>query len=120
MSNNNLKFVIQVNDINSFILNPNKIIGYFGENTFAILQEYVLDNLHSLDGGPSISNLEIIKFKYNSDLDNGSLRLKFQINKRYCCSDTESCANDYLDFNFDLIGSRMTLEAEYFDWTLNN
>lgn len=120
MSKNELTLNIDLQNIDTIISEPQLLIKHLNDNNISKLQEYVLDNLNSLDGGPSISNFEIKNFKFNSVIRDGSFRLKFQIDRQYCCADTESCSDDYLDFNFQFDNSKMILKSEYFDWTLNN
>lgn len=107
-------------DTKDFQDNPLVIITKLNKTRLTDLHEYILDNLGSLDGGPSISNLDVINFKYDSEKSKGSFRLKFQIDRQYCCSDMESCTNDYLDFDFKLQDKTLIAKTEYFDWSLTN
>lgn len=84
------------------------------------LQEYILNHLQTLDGGPTINNLQIENLAYDPINEKGKFRLKFQIDRRYCCSDIESCSNDYLDFEFEYQKGNIRARTEYFDWTITN
>jgi len=100
--------------------NSQLIMSHLTEDSLQKIREYILDNLDSLDGGPSIMNLSVINLNYNSDTKKGSFRLKFQIDRQYCCSDLQACANDYLDFDFSTKDDKLVARAEYFDWSLTN
>ncbi|WP_159635949.1 hypothetical protein [Sphingobacterium composti Ten et al. 2007 non Yoo et al. 2007] len=115
-----LKLEISPIDEREMQHNPQSIVAKLDETNLLFLQEYILDNLPSLDGGPSVSNLSLTNFRFDTSKLNGSFRLKFQIERQYCCSDIESCANDYLDFDFKLQEKTLIAKAEYFDWSLTN
>ncbi|HLS38221.1 MAG TPA: hypothetical protein VK023_08105 [Sphingobacterium bovisgrunnientis] len=100
--------------------NSQLIMSHLTEDSLQKIREYILDNLDSLDGGPSIMNLSVINLNYNSDTKKGSFRLKFQIDRQYCCSDLQACANDYLDFDFSTKDDKLVARAAYFDWSLTN
>lgn len=119
---NNSELVIEIRDIDTEKLssNPQIFVDNIDFVNFHKLQQYVLDSLNNLDGGPSISHLEVTNLKSNIEDNVGSLRLKFQIDRRYCCSDIESCSNDYLDFNFKIEQDKLIAKSEYFDWNINN
>lgn len=106
--------------IDDLLKNPSGLVDCLGELNFNKLQDYIVDNLSSLDGGPSINNLQVENFQYDVTNQLGSFRLCFNIDRRFCCSDIESCRNDYLDFDFKIINSTLIAFTEYFDWDLNN
>lgn len=107
-------------DIKELELKPQAIINYLIEKKLVKLEEYILDNLSNLDGGPAVNNLEVVNFKYDQPQQKGRFRLKFQIDRRYCCADMESCVNDYLDFDYRIYQDRLIAKTSYFDWSLNN
>ena len=113
---------IEISPINAkeLVQNSQLIISQLTEDSLVKIREYILDNLASLDGGPSITNLSVTNLKYNSNTQKGSFRLKFQIDRQYCCSDVQACANDYLDFDFNMKDDKLFACAEYFDWSLTN
>src|SRR5690606_36570058 len=100
--------------------NSQLIMRHLTEDSLQKSREYILDNLDSLDGGPSITNLSVINLNYNSATKKGSFRLRFQTDRQYCCSDLQACANDYLDFDFSTKDDKLVARAEYFDWSLTN
>jgi|SRR5690606_17015750 hypothetical protein len=120
MSNSELQLEISPINIGELEKDAQLIRKNLSEDNLSKLTEYVLDNLSNLDGGPSINRLEVLNFKYDREEHTGSFRLKFQIDRRYCCSDTESCVNDYLDFDFKVHQDNLIAKTEYFDWSLNN
>lgn len=113
---------IEISPINAEELaqNSQSIISQLTEASLQRIREYILDNLASLDGGPSITNLSVINLTYNSDTQKGTFRLKFQIYRQYCCSDLQACTNDYLDFDFSAEDDKLVARAAYFDWSLTN
>ena len=120
MNEKELKIEIDTTFTGQLLEDPKVLIKKLVELNNLKIQQYMLDNLNNLDGGPSISNLDIQNFTYNHSLNSGTFRLKFQIERRYCCSDTESCVNDYLDFHFLIRKDKVSASSEYFDWNLNN
>lgn len=113
---------IEISPINDEELEQNSqlIISKLTEASLLKIRKYILDNLASLDGGPSISNLVVANLNYNSNKQDGTFRLKFQIDRQYCCSDMQACANDYLDFDFKVEEKMLLAHTEYFDWSLTN
>lgn len=121
MSDSN-KLIIKISNISAESLenNPDGLLQHISPEDQKRLQEYILDRLSSLDGGPSVSTYRIANFSWDSHLKKGRFRLNFTIDRRFCCSDTESCATDYLDFDFTVQETVLTATTEYFEWALNN
>jgi len=85
------------------------------------LKEFLWDLLEDKDGSPSIGNLSIKQLSYNdNDNNKGKFRLAFDIDRRFCCSDTQACQQDYIDFSFELHENLLKTQATYFNWSLNN
>src|SRR5690606_6435784 len=107
---------IEISPINAEELaqKSQSIISQLTEASLQRIREYILDNLPSLDGGPSITNLSVINLTYNPDTQKGTFRLKFQIYRQYCCSDLQACTNDYLDFDFSAEDDKLVARAAYF------
>ena len=84
------------------------------------IQDYLLDHINNKDGGPQINNFKISRITFDNNSLKGKFRLDFQIDRQYCCSDIDSCSQDYLDFNFTLDNETLITTATYFDWTMNN
>lgn len=121
MSDSN-KFIVQISDIdwNMLTSNPKVLLEHLKEEDKSLLQEYILDRLHTRDGGPSITNFHIDRFRVDEETKKGSFRLLFDIERQFCCSGSESCTNDYLDFDFHRQGEGIIAFTEYMEWTLNN
>src|SRR5690606_11200460 len=100
--------------------NSQLIMSHLTEDSLQKIREYILDNLDSLDGGPSIMNLSVINLNDNSDTKNGSFRLKFRDDRQYCCSDLQACANDYLDLDFSTKDDKLVARSAYFHWSLTS
>jgi hypothetical protein len=116
------ELTIEISPINIEEWEPNSqsILSQVTEENLIKIRAYILDNLAGLDGGPSISEFEVANLKFNSEMKRGSFRLKFQIDRQYCCSDTQACSNDYLDFDFSVEHYKLKAHTEYFDWSLTN
>lgn len=120
--NGSNKLIIKIPNFYSVVLenNPEWIIQHISPEDQSRLQDYILDHLSSLDGGPSVNDYRIANFSWDRILQKGTFRLNFTIDRRFCCSDTESCATDYLDFDFSVQDAILTATSEYFEWALNN
>ena len=111
---------LESQELNIIETHPNKLLESISEAELDRLNWFIFDVLGDKDGSPEIGNIEISNFKINPDHLSGSFRLKFQIDRKFCCSDMESCSNDYIDFQFIMKGSKLFATGKYFDWTLNN
>lgn len=121
MSDSN-RLILQIKEINSDTLkdNPQSLLTHMDKEDYLWIEEYILDRLNTRDGGPSITNYQITRFHFDEPLMKGTFRLTFTIERRFCCSDVESCSNDYLDFDFSFQNNNMIATTEYVEWTLNN
>lgn len=85
------------------------------------LKDFLLDIIEDKDGSPSIGQLYIKHLTFDiNDSHKGKFRLAFDIERRFCCSGTEACQQDYIDFNFVLVENTLKAQATYFNWALNN
>lgn len=82
------------------------------------IEAFVVDHLENQDGAPQLDNIGMTKFRYDETDRNGSFRLHFYINRRFCCSDTESSRSDYLDFHFSYEQETVRATATYLDWNV--
>lgn len=119
-SNISIEIVIPTAVFNGVILNPNLLIDLIGEQELTKLKDFLFDNLKDKDGSPEFSDMQIHFFKYDEQTKEGSFRLKFKVNRVFCCSDFGNCADDYIDFKFDYIREQMNARASYFNWVLDN
>jgi hypothetical protein len=111
---------LESQELNVIETHPNKLLESISQAELDRLNWFIFDVLGDKDGSPEIGNIEISNFKINPDHFSGAFRLKFQIDRKFCCSDMESCSNDYIDFQFIMNGSKLFATGKYFDWTLNN
>jgi len=84
------------------------------------LAKFVFEHLQDKDGSPEVTNIRIDTFVWSKETGQGRFRLHFEINRRFCCSDTCATGLDYIDFQFRLKGNRLIASGSYFDWTLDN
>ncbi len=84
------------------------------------INAFVFDQLTDKDGAPQLTDFEVKSLIYNRETSKGRFRLAFRINRRFCCADVESCAADYLDFDFTFREQAMHAKASYFAWSLDN
>ncbi|MGO1520911.1 MAG: hypothetical protein ACTHZ1_06235 [Sphingobacterium sp.] len=111
---------ITVESISNWMENPEQFIDVIPPFELDRLNGFLFDHLLDKDGGPTITNIRIDNFKFASQTNKGGFRLHFEINRRFCCSDTCATGVDYIDFQFLLENNQLIAEATYFDWTLNN
>ncbi|HLT88502.1 MAG TPA: hypothetical protein VKZ57_12995 [Sphingobacterium sp.] len=97
---------------------PSLLLDLLTEQQIAQIKLFVFDNLEDKDGAPDVENLDISVFRYSEEERNGSFRLHFYINRRFCCSDTESSRQDYMDFHFSYLNETLNASATYFNWNL--
>lgn len=84
------------------------------------LKAFLFDLLQDKDGSPEFDDFHVHLFKFDSSTLDGSFRLKFTINRRFCCADSTACQMDYLDFKFSYVKERLEAQANYFNWNLDN
>ncbi len=111
---------IDNNHFSSILEESSNLLKYIQPNELAKLKDFIFDILGNKDGSPEINNLKISNFIFDNVKNKGSFRLKFDIDRRFCCSDMESCSNDYIDFNFKFENGAFNAKGSYFDWTLSN
>src|SRR5690606_39371823 len=99
---------------------PDLLLRLMSKEQMEALDGFIVDRLADRDGGPGISARNIDKLRFDDALRNGSFRLHFQIDRRYCCSDVMSCSDDYIDFTFDYDGDVIVAQGSYFQWELDN
>ncbi|MCI0921935.1 hypothetical protein [Sphingobacterium rhinopitheci] len=87
------------------------------KNTF---KDYLLDRITNKDGAPTFSNLKTTNFHIDGENDKGKFRITFEIDRTYCCSDTQSSNVDYADFDFELINNKLNATTNYFVWDIDN
>lgn len=97
---------------------PILLLDILTEQQIEQIKAFVFDNLEDKDGAPEVDNLGISTFKYKVEEREGSFRLHFYINRRFCCSDTESSRQDYIDFHFRYLDEILQASASYFNWNL--
>ncbi|MFZ4861672.1 hypothetical protein ACL9RF_05750 [Sphingobacterium sp. Mn56C] len=117
---NEIKLQITVANIQDITRKPQLFLDKLNAENRQTLQHYLLDNLSDKDGGPTVDNLAISNFNFDTEARRGRFRLNFTINRRFCCSDIEACGNDYLDFTFTYNWQTIEAVAQYFDWSLTN
>jgi len=104
----------------SVLQKPELLLELMGEEQKQNLKEYLFDQLQDKDGSPEIDEMRIHALKYQEENGQGSFRLHFMINRRFCCSDIEACRTDYVDFKFEYLQEDFRATAHYFNWELNN
>lgn len=117
---NSITLLIEKVNITELLNSNISLLEQLDAQRFAALSDFLLDNIENKDGSPSISNLSIENLTFNESTNRGKFRLKFQIDRRFCCSGTEACANDYIDFDFVYNDPNIEAKASYFNWELNN
>lgn len=81
-------------------------------------RSYIFDQLQDKDGSPQADGFKITQFTFSPQESRGSFRLHFDIDRYFCCSDSNSCSNDYIDMKFSYIDSLFRAEGSYFNWTI--
>jgi len=99
---------------------PSLLLSLIPKDELDKLKWFIFDVLADKDGSPEVGNIQVSKLTYLTEQNKGSFRLKFEIDRKFCCSDMESCSNDYIDFNFKMEENKLIAIGNYFDWTLNN
>ena len=104
-----------------FLQDPQYLIQRLTDQQIEQLKAFLLDTLDDKDGSPSIGELHIKQLLFDQQQpEQGKFRLAFAIERRFCCSGTEACQQDYIDFNFQLADNNLIAHATYFNWSLNN
>ena len=122
MDSQEFKFELKVdeNALKGYQDNPQDLGKLIDKEVIKDLQDFVFDNLKDKDGSPEVADIEIKHFKFQEKDKKGSFRLQFLIDRRFCCSDTDSCSADYIDFQFQFQNGILRAIGGYFDWTLSN
>lgn len=97
---------------------PTMLLDILSEQQIAQIKEFVFDSLEDKDGAPQVEDLDVSFFKYDEAERRGSFRLHFYLNRRFCCADTDSCQQDYLDFHFSYANEMLKATATYFNWNV--
>lgn len=116
------QFNFSIENINEehFTTDPQLLLQHISSQELSRFKEYLFDSLSTKDGAPTFSNLALKNFTYNAEDKKGRFRISFDIERAYCCSDTESCNSDYADFDFQYTEPRIVANTQYFVWELNN
>jgi len=99
---------------------PSNLLSILSKENAQQISDHVVEQLKDRDGGPVLTDLHLLKFRYDESTGEGSFRLHFRISRQYCCSDISGCADDYLDFKFVYRNENFVAEAAYFQWSLDN
>lgn len=122
MDSQEFRFELKVDEhaLKGYQENPQDLAKIIDKEVIKELQDFDFDNLKDKDGSPEVADIEIKHFKYQEADKKGSFRLQFLIDRRFCCSDTDSCSADYIDFQFQVKDGILRAKGGYFDWTLTN
>lgn len=122
MDSKEFRFELKVDEhtLKGYKENPKDLAKLIDKEVIKELQDFVFDNLKDKDGSPEVAEIETKHFKYVEADRKGSFRLQFLIDRRFCCSDTDSCSADYIDFQFQVEDGMLQAKGGYFDWTLSN
>ena len=101
-------------------IHSEEILAGISEEETKRIQDYVVDQLADRDGAPELIDMQISKFQYDDGSCTGTFRLHFKISRRFCCSDSTGCNDDYMDFRFAYLEGTVHAEGHYFQWNLNN
>lgn len=117
---NNITITLEIKEKVDFSTANIDILALFESKDKQKLVDFLTDNLQDKDGSPSIGKTAVSNYKFDQEKQEGSFRLNFDIERRFCCSDIAGCNQDYLDFNFTIEGSKINIKGTYFNWELNN
>ncbi|EEI92956.1 hypothetical protein HMPREF0765_1470 [Sphingobacterium spiritivorum ATCC 33300] len=122
MSGQNLeiKITISNNELRSIQEDPQQLITHISSENWEALKSGIVDQLADRDGAPQLDQIRIQNFRWDENSRKGSFRMQFLINRHFCCSDTEACAMDYVDWNFVYNAGLLSADANYVNWTLDN
>jgi len=120
MSQDTLSIKLKVNEhlFQSWNNNPQALLLHPNFDVVS-LTDFVLEHLQDWEGAPELNDLSISKWSFDAAHFLGKFRVNFLINRRYCCSDQQSCKNDYMDFTFRYHDQVFVATAEYFDWNVS-
>lgn len=114
-----IKFQLEEKSFQKVSNDPNLLI-YQDSFDKDQLSSFIIAHLQDLDGAPELTDFRIDKWMFDSFSKKGKFRLHFAINRRFCCSDQESCRTDYVDFSFSYENENLVASASYFDWTVSS
>ncbi len=122
MESKAFKFHIPINShqLQGLMEKPQDLLKLLPKNELENFRWFIFDELSDKDGSPTVNNLLITKFSYDQTKNKGGFRMSFDIDRKFCCSDTESCKSDYLDFTFQINDNELEASGSYFDWTMGN
>ena len=101
------------------LVDPQQLIQLLPESAIQEFKGYIFEQLTDKDGSPQAADLRISQFTFDPQTETGKFRLHFQIDRHFCCSDSSSCANDYIDLRFSYSQNRFLAHGSYFNWTVN-
>lgn len=108
-------------DILDRYFDPQSLVTVLTQPQLKALKQSLLEVVADKDGGPQISDLRISNWQYDPSKNTGKFRLHFVIDRQFCCSDTQSCVADYVDFTFiKQHADHLIASATYFNWSVNN
>ncbi|MGJ1430093.1 hypothetical protein ACR79M_00475 [Sphingobacterium spiritivorum] len=122
MSGQNLQIQITINtiELRKIQEEPQQLIAHIPPENWEVIKAEIVDQLADRDGAPQLEQIHIQNFQWDENSHKGSFRMQFLINRHFCCSDTEACAMDYVDWKFTYHNSQLLAEANYVNWTLDN
>lgn len=104
----------------SLMAKPPLLLQLMSDQQQAQLKDFLFDKLADKDGAPEFIDFEVLNLSFDEQTKQGAFRLKFRINRSFCCSDFDSCADDYIDFNFQYKQEMLLASGSYFNWNLDN
>lgn len=104
----------------SIVEQPQLLFELLAIGSLAAIKSFLFDQLKDKDGSPTFDNFQVHLFTYDPKSGKGSFRLKFAINRLFCCSGTDACSSDYLDFDFVYSQECIQANAHYFNWSIDN
>lgn len=102
------------------LTHPDHLIPHLTDQQKKQLQENVYDQLQDKDGAPQIQDLQVPFFEINQNYSHGRFRIKFNIGRQFCCSDSSSCTADYVDFNFGYAKGILHATGNFMSWDMDN
>ena len=106
--------------LEAYCVHPEEFLKVLSQTDKGLLSAYLVDKLSDKDGGPEVSQYKVEKYHWDKASQQGELRLSFLIQRRFCCSEVEAAAWDYIDLKLSKHESKLTLRGSFFDWVLDN
>ncbi|MVZ64463.1 hypothetical protein GQF61_01250 [Sphingobacterium sp. DK4209] len=111
-------FRIEKHDWDKLIIDASLLLKLVPADQWDSFRSYIFDQLQDKDGSPQADGFKITQFKYSPQDSKGSFRLSFDIDRHFCCSDSNSCSNDYVDMKFSYLNALFQADGCYFNWTI--